>query len=160
MNNINLIHKVAWSFHRSTKYDLDELFQEAALAYYTALRHYNLQHNDMLRGRLNGVKTTTFLYRCMQQHLINYLRREKKKWNGNIVPLEQARGKVVENSQLFERLSRDAQEMLNIALLSPSTFSAMPREVVQRHLARIMISRGWSWKRVWCATRDISLALK
>jgi RNA polymerase sigma factor (sigma-70 family) len=161
MDNINLIRKIAWSFHHSTGLDWDELFQEAALAYYSALRRYNLQHNGIMRRRLKSMRTTTFLYNCMRQHMINYLRREQRKWNGNIVPLKEAAGITTKENDFMEQLSRDAQQIVDVALHSFRTFDVTDSKQARNRLAQQMIVlRGWSWKRIWCAMRDIKLALK
>ena len=40
MEDINLIRKIAWSFHHTTGHDWDDLFQEGALAYLECLAKY------------------------------------------------------------------------------------------------------------------------
>ena len=41
MKHLNLIRKIAWSFHKTTGLDWDELFQEATLSYLKALKTYD-----------------------------------------------------------------------------------------------------------------------
>jgi len=66
--NINLIRKIAWSFHKSTHLEFDDLFQEAAIAYHVALKSY-----DPAKGKI-----TTFATHCILSHLKNYTRKELK----------------------------------------------------------------------------------
>lgn len=68
MKDIGLLRELAWSFHKSTGLDWDDLFQEAALAYLEAYKGY-----DKSKG-----KVTTYMWHVITSRLIDYVRREKK----------------------------------------------------------------------------------
>lgn len=149
MNNINFIRKIAWSFHRSTGLDWDDLFQEAALAYYKALDTY-----DPSRGKI-----TTYMWWVIISHLKNYLQ-EQSKWNGNILSVDEVDiDKPVEHTPMFEKLTNDAQQIANVVLQSPRTFAHMQPVKAHQRIAQKMIQRGWRWGRVWRAMRDLKLAM-
>ena len=147
MENLNLIRKIAWSFHSTTGLDWDDLFQEAALAYFEALNQY-----DPSRGKI-----TTFMWYTITNHLKNYLKKQQK-WNGNIVSIDEVKNQSTVDNLLFESLSRDAGQIAKVVLSSPKTFTGMPTDIARRHVTRVMIRRGWSWRRVWCGIRDLKLA--
>ena len=66
--HVNLIRKIAWSFHRSTGLEWDDLFQEAAVAYYESLESY-----DESRGKI-----TTHAWNCISNRLKNYLKEQEE----------------------------------------------------------------------------------
>jgi hypothetical protein len=68
MEDINLIRKVAWSFHETTGLEWNELFQEAALAYLEAKGNY-----DPKRGKLS-----TYVWNCIVSRLRTYLKKEQE----------------------------------------------------------------------------------
>jgi len=74
--HINLIRKIAWSFHHSTDIDWQELFSEASLAYCDALQSYN-----PAKG-----KVTTHLWNCMKSRLISFMK-EEEKYHSPLLPL-------------------------------------------------------------------------
>ena len=75
MEHINLIRKIAWSFHNSTGIDWDDLFQEAAYHYLRALKSYDPSKK---------VSLSTYVWNFVKNELILYIRKEKK----NSEPLE------------------------------------------------------------------------
>jgi hypothetical protein len=67
-NHLNLIRKIAWSFHNSTRIDWQELFSEAALAYCEALEYYPREKK----------KTASVLWSFMKSRLIEYITKERE----------------------------------------------------------------------------------
>lgn len=62
---MNLIYERAWSFHRTTGIDLNELISEATLAYLEAERNFDERV---------GIKFTTMAYKAININLIKYAR--------------------------------------------------------------------------------------
>jgi len=149
MENINLIRKIAWSFHTTTGVEWDDLFQEAALAYCEALKNY-----DPERGTIAG-----YMWSCITSHLKDYIH-EQEKQTGHICSIEDVNiDYPVNTTPLFESLSKEADEIVNMILSSPEIFDNLTPELAQRNIARILISRKrWSWRRVWVGIRDLKLA--
>ena len=69
MKNINLIRSIAWSFHRTTGIDYQELFSEACVGYYEAVQMYNKKRN---------CKLTSLAYTLMQNKLKLFCATEQK----------------------------------------------------------------------------------
>jgi hypothetical protein len=66
--HLNLLRKLAWSFHFTTGMDREELFSEASLAYCEAMQNY-----DSKKGR-----SSTYMWNCVKSHLLNVVKRENK----------------------------------------------------------------------------------
>ena len=148
--NINLIRKIAWSFHHSTGEDWDDLFQEAALAYCEALKSYNPKKG----------KITTYMWWSMTSHLKNYLKYQEKQ-NGHILPVEDliTVDSPVNGSPLFESLSKEAVQIADMILSFPTVFDSMSSESVESNITRVLTKReGWSWQKVKTGIRDLKLA--
>lgn len=148
--NINLIRKIAWSFHHSTGEDWDDLFQEAALAYCQALKSYNPKKG----------KITTYMWWSITSHLKSYLKYQEKQ-NGHILSVEDLLtvDSPVNGSPLFESLSKEAIQIADMILSLPTVFDSMSPESAERNITRVLTKRkGWSRKKAWCGIRDLKLA--
>lgn len=105
MENINLIRKVAWSFHETTGLDWDDLFQEAALAYLEAMKTY-----DSRKG-----KVSTYAWNCIVSRLRNYLR-EEKKWQEPLCDLEEAYTRETGYYSFWHKIPEHIQRQVQIIL--------------------------------------------
>ena len=150
MDNINLIRKIAWSFHRTTGIDWDELFQEAALAYLTLQDKY-----DPDRGEFS-----TYIWKSLVTHLQTYLQNHEKK-NGPICYLEDI--ELDENpmpvESLFDSFSRDAAEIAELVLGSPVDFDGMIRKNAKRKVIKQLREHKWTFRRIWQGLIDLRIAL-
>jgi DNA-directed RNA polymerase specialized sigma subunit len=68
IENVSMIRKLAWSFHKSTGVDYKELFSEACLAYCESLKTFN---------PLKGCKQTTHAWTVIQNQLCDFVKQEK-----------------------------------------------------------------------------------
>ncbi len=148
-SNIDLIRKLAWSFHNSTGEEWDDLFQEAALAYCEALKTYNPEKG----------KITTYMWWCITSHLKNYIKLEEKR-NGHIYSEEEI---VIHPSASFqggfEKLSKDAQHVAAMVLNNPSRFlSETPQGAKEKITKAVFKENHWSWNKIRTAMQDLRLA--
>lgn len=145
--NIQLIRKLAWSFHQTTGYDYDDLFQEAALAYCLCLKQWNPD-----RGKLS-----TFMWRSITGHLTNYLAKQKKQpvIEGTLEKVNTS----VEIDSLFEMLSNGAMEVARVVLSSPRPFITRPENAAKRIIS-LMSRRGWSKYRSKAVIKELQIAFK
>lgn len=105
MENINLIRKIAWSFHESTGLDWDDLFQEGALAYLEAMKTY-----DEKKGKI-----TTYVWHCIVSRLKNYLKSERE-YNHPLCSIEEARQELYYTSWFWEKIPEELHEQVSIIL--------------------------------------------
>jgi len=147
--NIDLIRKIAWSFHNSTGEDWDDLFQEASLAYCEALENYNPDKG----------KITTYMWHCISSHLVNYLRKDYHQV-GHISCIEDLTmfDNPVESTSLFEALGEDAAEIVNMVLDYSTMFDGLSPQLAQSNITRILFQRkDWMLSRIKSAMRELKL---
>jgi RNA polymerase sigma factor (sigma-70 family) len=147
-NNINLIRKIAWSFHHTTGIEFDELFSEACLAYCESLKKY-----DNKRGKM-----TTYAYMYIQNHLKNYLKKNQRQIH--VVSFEDIQyDKHINYHQLIDQMSQEAIQISTI-LTHYSKYFACPSQIDSRkRIIKMMLQRGWSLEKIWIGFNDIRLAL-
>ena len=162
MKNLNLIRKMAWTFHQKTNENYDDLFQEAALAYCEALENFNPE---------NGAKLTTFAWWCMKNHLINWCKKQTKFYKHNqleeefpscIHPTEEMAESFAEKIQDWPE---DAQQTIDMVLNSYTQFFGETPDLKRRSetpLERVksaLLRKGWSHKRVRITINQIKSRL-
>ena len=149
MENINLIRKIAWSFHRTTGHDWDDLFQEAALAYLEALHRY-----DPTKGN----NLSTFMWSHISKSLTNYLRLYEKR-TGHIYSIEEHPiDPIGTYTPLFEKMTDEAEQIATIILNSPEQFDILPPRFSILFLMYKLRCLGWSWDEIWKGIRDLKSA--
>ena len=148
MENINLIRKIAWSFHRTTKVEWDDLFQEAALAYCEALKDY-----DPERGKISG-----YMWSVIANHLKSYLDKQEQ-LNKLLCSIEDNPVDVpISSTPFFESLSREANQIADVILTAPKPFRVRSPKRAHQRIVKILRNKGWSWRRVRIGIADLKLA--
>jgi len=154
-DNINLVRKIVWSFHHSSGLEWDDLFQEAAIAYYEALKTY-----DNSRGKI-----TTHAWHCITNRLKNYLKEQEeyksRKYEGELCSLEDViltRHPAQTASDFWESLTEDTKEIANIVLTTPKKFVCLPYDKVEERIFHLMERRGWPTERTQRSLQDLRLA--
>ena len=146
MDNIDLIRKIAWSFHQTTGIEFDDLFQEAYIGYAHAMKTY-----DPKKGKIS-----THIWWCVSAQLKRYLYQQeeykcKKYQNGFILSMEDINVesfKVTYQNHFWESLTREAQEIVELVLTTPTPFIKNGRIKARKRVGNIMTQRGWSMKKV------------
>ena len=147
--NIDLIRRIAWSFHNSTGEEWDDLFQEAALAYCEALKTYNPEKG----------KITTYMWWCISSHLKNYLKLEKKQTEHTCSEEEIVEHPSASFQGGFEKLSKDAQQVAAMVLSNPSKFLADTPQCARVKITKAVFKENhWSWNKIRTAMQDLRLA--
>lgn len=145
---INLIRKIAWSYHKSTGIEWDELFQECVLIYYHSLQSYNPK-----RGRF-----TTHLWYSICSNLNNYLKKEAL-YKERIVSIEDVQADIpVSYADFSESLTKEAQEIAEIIIASSKKYLWVNPEHIQQRIENIMLCRGWSSHKIHKGIEDLKQA--
>lgn len=142
MENINLIRKVAWSFHKSTGIDWDDLFQEAALAYLEALRTH-----DPKRGKI-----TTHAWMTMSNSLKYYIEREQRV-NPPSDDIEEARHVSLSYTWLWENIPTECYDVVNCILDHPDRFNGLDLKEARVQLRILLNQEGYSLDKIRGAIR-------
>ncbi len=128
MENIDLLRKITWSFHKTTGLEWDDLFQEAALAYLEHLEKY-----DPNKGKI-----TTYMWPIISSHLKNFV----KRWNKSYEYLYLSKDEI--DFDTFPSHPTSSFEFLiNDDEIEPI------REQVKRKLIKQLREYGWRFKMIW-----------
>jgi len=146
--HLNLIRKIAWSFHRTTGLDFEELFHEACY-------HYCRGCNQFQEGQ--GEKLTTYVFPVIQSGLIDFIAKERE-WVGQKAVLIQEGGSTPVY-EYWSDLTGDILEVIDFILENDEEIAKLTpkraRGVVRDHLR----DQGWTWPRIWEAIRKTKKTL-
>ena len=148
MENLNLIRKIAWSFHRTTGLDWDDLFQEAAYHYLRALKTYDPD---------KGVYLSTYVWNFVSNELKNYIKKEKEA-HEPLDRLEVARSLTHAPDPYWERLSDEARNAAEDILDHPEQYSCLDPLNARLLLRYRLLQSNWPISQVREAVRDLKSA--
>ena len=155
----DLLKKLAWSFHKSTGLDWDDLFQEAYIAYRYALEHYDPNA---------GASITTFLCVHINNQLKSYYQKELK----YLFPLTNAYRRDVKaynnlnawltpdivrhNISFKEYLTQDAQTIAEMIIIAGKRFlNLRSQKQIEQKIIAIMSNRGWERERIQVGIKNL-----
>lgn len=155
MKDLNLIRKIAWSFHHTTGMEFDDLFSEATLAYCKAEKEFNPNKGA-------GFSTFAFIYiRCS---LLDYVHKNNR-YKDHFISIQEAyhfaKKQTYQVESSLEMFStKEAQEIANVILDSPQEFAnLLPKQAIKK-IGDIMINKKhWNWASVWKGVRDLKCVL-
>lgn len=145
MDNIDLIRKIAWSFHNTTGLDWDDLFQEAAYAYCVGMQTYDAEKS----------KISTHMWHCITNHLRNYIREQQ---GPEFIPLEALERTTAPSSNFLDTLSKDAYYIAQMVLRASKKYVVRDLEDVEDRIITLLVQRGWSPVRISTALIDLETA--
>ena len=138
MENINLIHKIAWSFHKSTGMDVDDLIQEASLIYLEAIKTY-----DPSKGKLS-----TYIWKVTKNHLQSFVTYQNK-WNDKTISIEEVDiDKPVSRYSLFDSLTREAKDIVDVVLSAPAEFDSLIPAKARKRVMNKLRGKQWTVKKI------------
>ena len=143
----NLLLKVAWSFHRSSNKELEELIGEAYLAYCEALISF-------IPGKSACLSTWIFI--CVKNHLISWTQKQPFSLGGEI-DFEIPSDNMTDRFEFLEGLktmSRDAQNICQMIFENP------PPTFQKAEITVELRKRNWSYKCIWASMKEIKLHLQ
>ena len=147
MENINLIRKVAWSFHHTTGLDWEDLFQEAALAYCEGFETYNKKKGSL----------ATHMWHIMANHLKDYIHQVHSQ-DSCLEGIEVLENYPHTEESFLESLTKDAWEMAHVVLITPKKYVVLDLEQARARIMRIFAHRGWPAERIARAFLDLQYA--
>jgi len=151
---LNLIYQVAWSFNKTTGIDVEMLISEAGLAYTEAMSRFDPS---------KGVKSTTFIYRCMQNHLTNYCKQEMKHKSTSLkdaaMSVENYEDKIQTFQDEVKSWPAECQELVRIILENFEELESIAPKMARGALTRELRNRGWQWKSIWTTMQNMPAIL-
>jgi len=154
IENVNLIRKLAWSFHKTTGIEWEELFSEALLRYVLLSQEYNLEENKS-KGKIS-----TFVWTSLSNYLKSYIEQhgrinqplqcldnmDEVDWNG------------YNSSPFWEDLTDEANGVANLILKYSEHFVCLTPEQVKQRVTKILSKLGWSEEKIKTGISDLEKA--
>jgi DNA-directed RNA polymerase specialized sigma subunit len=146
---IKIIRKKAWSFNRTTGIDFEELFSEGCVAYCDAIRTYD---------KSKKTKKTTWIYTCVQNHLINFCKREQKH-TFQKEDIENYPNLLVQYPDYFfevlDRMTTNGKSVAAIILEDKIEYAKLPSKLARGKISRELRQRGWKHQDIWNVLHEL-----
>lgn len=150
--NVNLVRKLAWSFHRTTGIDWSELFSEACMAYLEAMQSYDSS---------KGAKTT-WAYHGIRGQLIIFCKQERRfKHPEGIEDWYSYSDDFEELFSVEKKLSPITKEIVEMVLHDPKRYAIYPPlKAVGKIRQDLRDVKKWTWPKVEEGMRTLRAELK
>ena len=145
MNNDLLLRKLAFDFSQKSGLEMSDLFQEAQLAYWQAMKTY-----DPAKGAIS-----TYIWHCVHNRLLIYLR-DYQKYSAEFIEVVPINVVTNENAY-FENLSEVACKIAKKVLSSPDEFACLAKADAQKKLKEILKNEGWSLKKIFAGFKELQM---
>lgn len=158
MENMKLVHKIAWSFHRTTGLPVEDLISEASLAYVEGVSKFDPEKATI----------TTYMYPRIRCHLIDYCKSQGLQRHEPLpddlntgMPCPDTSTASQENRTAFKQAIQGSSE--EVKYLAWMIFKS-PEEFVG-HASRGKVKdklreNGWTWSMIWRAFGEVKELLK
>ena len=159
---LDMARKLAWSFHKSTNIDYDDLYGEALLGYAMAVDAAEV------RGTYDPEKSafTSFAWMCMNHHLCSVIHQRKYKSIGSM----ELDPKILDYrlpspdrklafKDFLSHLSEEARFVVEMVLKSPVDFLELGRQRGRRKLKGALRDRGMNEQEAIRTLKDIKKSL-
>jgi len=144
---IKMIYKIAWSFHRTTGIEFEELVSEATLLAVEANRKFDPE---------NGASRSTFLYASVKNGLIGFTKNNVRHENVDDVFIKQAPESVDFMMELSD-LSEAGKGIVAEVLQNKGKFEKNNKiGFVEEHMRSI----GWKYQDIWDGIKEIKQVLQ
>jgi RNA polymerase sigma factor (sigma-70 family) len=156
MKDLNLIHKITWSFHHTTGIDYKELFSEASLGYCEAMKSFNAD---------KGSSFSSYAWKVINHQLIDFIRKEKHV----PIPFSKASDLLQEvpitfqpeiESEFWDNLPPLCRELADVIL---SHMEEVPDDIAptlaRGKIVTILREQNWPWSKIWNSFREMKTVL-
>ena len=145
--NHNLIRSIAWSFHRTTGIELEELISEATIAYLEALKTYR---------KSKKTKLSTWAYLIMRNHLIAFYKKSLQPREWELLP-ETPPDPFHSYSvkEQLEQMGGCAKQICEMIFKAPEEFLCHPPKMARGKIRQKLRKQGWSYPNIWAGIREV-----
>lgn len=149
MEYLNLIRKIAWSFHQTTRLEWNDLFSKAIQSYYDALKKYDPAKS----------KITTYIHLYITLDLTNYIKQQKR-INDSLSTLENTEVMYYlsgDDDSFFEGLSDDANVICKNIIKHSDLFIHLKATDTKFLflIVKIMNEQHWPIQRIKAGIKEI-----
>jgi hypothetical protein len=142
-NYLDLIRQIAWSFHKTTKIEYEELFSEGCLAFCESSRYFKPGKSE--------ASFCTYIRACITRALIDFSYMYKEATHAD----PPAFIEVSENPiyEYYEDFSGDVKELVGLTMEVENGLERTPK-LARGKLRDQLRSMGWTCSRVWDSFRE------
>ena len=143
---MNMIRKIAWSFHHTTGLEFEDLYAEGCLWYCVSLPKYTQSK------RKNVVKCSTYVYQEIQFHLLNYARKQHRH---AVVYVDQEDPAWTPQYEYYANgIHRDVLRVMRMATDHDTPIPWSHPKVARDALREALREVGWTNQRIRDAIRE------
>lgn len=166
---ISLAQKLAWSFHKTTGLEFEEILSTAYLAFTYAKMSF-----DPTKGSFS-----TYLYYTIMSNVIDHCKQKhdpthdgkprdnannkSNLWEAGFLLSELIDYRDPEKMYLFKEalnnMSNEAKSICSMVLDSPTDFIDNRPKLARGKVYRKLREVGWSWPKIWKGFKEIKLTL-
>jgi hypothetical protein len=154
ISNVNLLRKIAWSFHKTTGIEWEELFAEALFKYVLLAKEYDLEENSDKR------KVSTLIWTSISNGLKSYIE-QYGRINGPLEHLgdaEEWKWDRYDALPFWENLTEEAQGVADLVIKQSDHFAVIPPEQVEKHIIFVLSNMGWKMEKILTGINDLKRA--
>ncbi len=156
----NVACKIAWSFHNTTRVDIEELISEAKLSALEGLLSYDNQKASHI---------STYIYVRITNRLIAFINIEKRyyKPDPDIFDFNQMECfpcidnsiGLSEDDLITKHLNGDGQKVAEIIQNNKEKLAGLPPKMMRGVIVKLLREDQWSWPRIWRNIREMKQTL-
>lgn len=151
---INLIRKIAWSFHKTTGLNWDDLFSAAVDGYFNAMDCYD--------AKKAGISTHLTMY--LTYHMLNYIKKQKE-INEPLTSIDAEEFYYIPTHNpipFWESLTKDAQKIAELICKYSQYFVCLNSDQAEQRVIQLMTHSkvGWTEERTLTGLKDLKQACK
>lgn len=147
-----MLWRIAWSYHRTTGMDVEDLKSEANIAFLEACKTHDAEK----------AKLSTWIWKYVTTHLNAYIKSKGGVFcslDENIPDPRNLAEEREDFSNIVSSMSEEAQQVVQIVLDAPGEFFELSSRFARGILFRKLRRMGWSWASIWDVFREIKNTL-
>lgn len=151
IENVNLIRKIAWSFHKTTGIEWEELFSEALFKYVLLLKEYDIEENAS-KGKIS-----TYIWTAVSNSLKSYIEQYGKIHQPleHLDDVDEVNWNSYNGAPFWESLTPEANSVANLILKYSEHFVCLTPEQVEQRVINILSRLGWSKEKINTGISDL-----
>jgi RNA polymerase sigma factor (sigma-70 family) len=139
IKDIDLIRKIVWSFHKSTRKSFDDLFQEGYIGYMHAIKTYDPDKSSF----------STHAWNCISCKILDYLKKEKRITNHvEIVDDLLKYDSCHTPSTFLENLPQESIDIAMLIFMRPKPFVTKTKQKARQQVYTMLKNDNWSKEKI------------
>jgi len=148
---IQMIRKIAWSFHSTTGLSFEDLFGEALLYFYNAFTKYD---------ETKGMKLTSWAWHITQNRMIDYCKKQIHRHTSSLDDLLIQPSTTLKHSFELTELVGTNEDMLFVAQMILDDEERYEVRNAKELITKDLVYLGWKYNRIWQTLRNLKKTIR